>query len=63
MKKMIVNQTEFERNLRTKYYSNGQLAVFLQNNRGEPIAELSIMEPSVDLDLNEFILKDSPFRI
>lgn len=38
-------------------YSNGQLAVFLRSHNGEPIAELSIMNDSLDLDSDEFILK------
>ncbi|MCK4780140.1 MAG: hypothetical protein KAT57_08130, partial [Candidatus Lokiarchaeota archaeon] len=39
-------------------YFNGQLAVFLHGNSGEPIAELSIMHDLVELAPNEFILKD-----
>jgi len=57
MKKMINNQINSERILRIKRYDNGQLAVFVQNSGGEPIAELSIMNNSVELAPNEFILK------
>lgn len=46
------------RYLQLKKYPNGQLAVFLENNNGFPIAELSIMNNSVDLNKNEFIFKD-----
>ena len=41
-----------------KRYSNGQLAVFLHNKNGEPIAELSVNENSIDLAPNEIILKN-----
>lgn len=54
MNKMIKNQMI----LNTKRYSNGDLGVFVQENDGEPIAELSIMKDSTDLASNEFILKD-----
>ena len=39
-------------------YSNGQLAVYVHDINGDPIAELSIMHNSVELTPNEFILKD-----
>jgi len=55
---MIKNQIDFKKELHTKHYLNGQLAVFIHNNSGEPIAELSIMNNSVELAPNEFILKD-----
>ncbi len=55
---MIVNQIEFRRNLKTKRYLNGQLAVYIYDSRKEPLAELSIMHNSVELAPNEFILKD-----
>jgi len=58
MKKMINNQINSERILRIKRYDNGQLAVFIHDNSGKPIAELSIMYDSVELTPNEFILKD-----
>lgn len=41
-----------------KNYLNGQLAVCVNNHDGEPIAELSINENSVELASDEFILKD-----
>lgn len=41
-----------------KKYLNGQLAVFLYDTCGQQIAELSIMEDKVELDKDEFILKD-----
>ena len=41
-----------------KQYFNGQLAVFVQDKNGEPLAELSIMQDSVDLARDEIILKD-----
>ncbi len=58
MKKMINNQITSERILCIKRYDNGQLAVFIHDNSGKPIAELSIMFNSVELAPNEFILKD-----
>ena len=41
-----------------KRYSNGQLAVFLHNKNGEPIAELSVNENLIELAPNEIILKN-----
>lgn len=58
MKEMIENQIIFKRHLHTKRYSNGQLAVYVHDYNGEPIAELSIMHNLVELAPNEFILKD-----
>lgn len=58
MKKMINNKITSERILHIKRYDNGQLAVFVHDNSGKPIAELSIMFNSVELAPNEFILKD-----
>ena len=55
---MIENQIIFEKRLQTKRYSNGQLALFVENHDREPIAELSIMKESIDLAPHEFILKD-----
>lgn len=57
MKKMIKNQLDFKKELHTKHYSNGQLAVYVHDYSGEPIAELSIMHNSTELASNEFILK------
>ncbi len=58
MKKMIANQIEVNREIHTKRYLNGQLAVYIYDSSHEPIAELSIMHNSVELAPNEFILKD-----
>ena len=58
MKEMITNQINIKRKLFLTQYSNGQLAVFVHDIYGEPIAELSIMHNSVELTPNEFILKD-----
>jgi len=58
MKEMITTQISIERKLHFKHYFNGQLAVYVHDINGEPIAELSIMNNSVDLAPNEFILKD-----
>jgi len=55
---MIKNQIDFKKDLYKKQYPNGQLAVFVHDYSGEPIAELSIMQDSVELSPNEFILKD-----
>ncbi len=58
MKEMITTQINIERKLYSKQYLNGQLAVYVHDINGEPIAELSIMHYSVELAQNEFILKD-----
>ena len=58
MKKMINNRKNFNKQLQAKRYFNGQLGVFVHDSSGEPIAELSIMNNSVELAPNEFILKD-----
>ena len=55
---MIASQKIFYKNLQVRRYINGQLAVFFHNKSGEPLAELSIMDSSVELNPNEFILKD-----
>jgi len=55
---MMQNQIEIKRNLKNNRYLNGQLAVFIRDISGEPLAELSIMDDSVELDWDEFILKD-----
>ncbi len=55
---MMQNQIEIKINLKTKRYLNGQLAVFVQEISGEPLAELSLMNNSVELEEDEFILKD-----
>jgi len=58
MKEMITTQISIQKKLQLKQYLNGQLAVYVHDINGEPIAELSIMHDSVDLAPNEFILKD-----
>lgn len=58
MKKMISDQIGFYKKLEIDRYPNGQLAVFIQDNNGEPIAELSLTSDSVNLNPEEFILKD-----
>ena len=58
MRKMIKTIRDFKIQLHTRQYSNGQLAVYLQDYIGQPIAELSIMNDLVTLAPNEFILKD-----
>ncbi len=56
--KMKQFQLDSTRKVNTKPYSNGQLGVFVHDKSGEPIAELSVMENSVELEPNEIILKD-----
>lgn len=58
MKEMITTQISIDRKLHLKQYLNGQLAVYVLDINGEPIAELSIKHDSVELAPNEFILKD-----
>ena len=55
---MINIQIALNRKLQKKHYSNGQLAVYVYNYDDEPLAELSIMNNSVELAQDEFILKD-----
>ena len=55
---MLINHKQLEKKLYTGRYINGQLAVFVHDYSGEPIAELSIMKESVQLAPNEFILKE-----
>ncbi|MFX1392207.1 MAG: hypothetical protein ACFFAH_01415 [Promethearchaeota archaeon] len=52
------NQKYLEGYFIKRYYPNGQLAVFFQNYKSEPIAELSIFKNSVELGSNEIILKN-----
>lgn len=54
----ISDQLRFKRKLQVSRYINGQLAVNIHGFSGEPIAELSIMNDSVELAPNQFILKD-----
>jgi hypothetical protein len=58
MKEMITTQISIKRKLHLKQYLNGQLAVYVHEFNGEPIAELSILNNSVDIAPDEFILKD-----
>lgn len=58
MKEMITYQINLTRKLHLKKYLNGQLAIYIHDFNGEPLAELSIMHNSVELAPNEFILKD-----
>ncbi|MFX0010138.1 MAG: hypothetical protein ACFE9R_07480 [Candidatus Hermodarchaeota archaeon] len=58
MKKMLITQNEFEKKLYSGRYINGQLAVFVHDYRNEPIAELSVLQDSVELAPDEFILKE-----
>lgn len=58
MRKMIKTHRDFKIQLHTRQYSNGQLAVYIHDYIGYPIAELSIMNDLVTLAPNEFILKD-----
>ncbi len=58
---MIVMEEKIENsslNFKFKTYSNGQLAVFLQDYNGFPVAEISIKDDIVDLNIDEFIFKD-----
>ena len=55
---MINTQIAVNSKLQKRHYSNGQLAIFAFNYNDEPLAELSIMYDSVELALDEFILKD-----
>ena len=55
---MIKTQRDLKIQLHTTQYSNGQLAVYIKDYIGHPIAELSIMNNLVALAPNEFILKD-----
>ena len=55
---MMQNQKYTKKNLRKERYVNGQMALFLDDEDGEPLEELSIMEDSVKLAWDEVILKD-----
>ena len=48
----------FQGEITKKKYKNGQLAIFVNGSNGEPIAELSINDYSIDLTSNEIILKN-----
>ena len=48
----------FQGEITKKKYQNGQLAIFVNGSDGEPIAELSINDYSIDLASNEIVLKN-----
>lgn len=54
----FTNQKYFLNRVYIKNYPNGQIGVFFQEMNGEPLAELSIMQDSIELASDEFILKD-----
>jgi len=56
MERIQLGEENFQ--IHTKFYPNGQLAVYLKDKLGLPVAELSIMTNSIPLHKNEFILKD-----
>ena len=58
MDKMIEIKPEFNGKFSLQTYPNGQMAVFYMDFDNLPIAELSLMDDSVELESNEFILKD-----
>jgi hypothetical protein len=58
MDKMIEIKPDFNGKFSLQTYPNGQMAVFYKDFESFPIAELSLMNDSVELDQNEFILKD-----
>ena len=58
MDKMIEIKPEFNGKFSLQTYPNGQMAVFYQDFDNFPIAELSLMDDSIELDQNEFILKE-----
>ncbi|MFO7796186.1 MAG: hypothetical protein ACQERB_05395 [Promethearchaeati archaeon] len=53
-----ISKTIQKYTLNLKKYPNGQLAVFIKDEDGFPIAEISILADSIDLNENEFIYKD-----
>ncbi len=55
---MSLSELYSNRNIYKRGYSNGQLALYVNDNDGQPFAELSISKDSVYLDQDEFILKD-----
>ncbi|MFX1276469.1 MAG: hypothetical protein ACFFBP_00675 [Promethearchaeota archaeon] len=44
--------------IQKKIYSNGQLAIYINDVDGQPFAELSVSKDCVFLEQDEFILKD-----
>ncbi len=57
-KEITIKENYSEANIIKKQYSNGQLAVFVHNYDGEPLAELSIDDSSIELASNEIILNN-----
>ncbi|MFX1277748.1 MAG: hypothetical protein ACFFAT_22240 [Promethearchaeota archaeon] len=55
---MIDIQSSFKGKFSIQHYPNGQLAIFINDFDNFPLTELSIMDDSVELAPNEFILKD-----
>lgn len=55
---MIDIKTGFRGKFSIRHYPNGQLAIFFNDSDNFPMAELSLMDDSVELGPNEFILKD-----
>ncbi len=55
---MIAGQKHSNRTVQTKQYPNGQLAIFMRDDDGAPLAELSLTHEAVELAPDEFILKD-----
>ncbi|MFX1274178.1 MAG: hypothetical protein ACFFBP_00590 [Promethearchaeota archaeon] len=55
---MFQSQKHSKKNFRKERYANGQLALFLDDEDGEPLEEFSIMQDSVKLARDEIILKD-----
>lgn len=58
MLKKIIPQEASLGNLVKKRYENGQLAIYIHNEKGEQLTELSIKDDRVDLNEDEIILKD-----
>jgi hypothetical protein len=58
MKDMISKNNISKTDLYVNWYDNGQIALYLRGVGGEPIAEISINYEGIDLEENEFILKD-----
>lgn len=52
------NQKYFLDKVYVKNYPNGQIGIFIEEMNGEPLAELSIMQDSIELASDEFIFKD-----
>jgi len=54
----IINEKYSEGIMIKKNYPNGQLAIFYRDSDGEPVAELSVSEDTIELESNEIILKN-----